>query len=187
MWLFKRLCNPTVELTVTITGTLMLPPSYVGLVPGPEEGDFLFCNCCFRWDYITMLTYFALLLLHYSFRPGESFSRVPRWNNKMNKLFWDFPVTPFKVGHILLFLLKISSRIFQSWHSRLKTSASVQTGRLRSWQEGKLVQYSSSFWESGRIFHFMAKLAFFPHIFSCRKFLGMSLWGPKEKKAKKIL
>lgn len=92
-----------------------------------------------------------------------------------------------KLDIILLPLLKISTRTFQSWHSRLKTCTSVQASRLRRYWEGNLVPYTNSFWGSDRIFRFMAKLEFFPHILSYHKFLGMNLWGPKENKAKKKL
>lgn len=57
MWYFKRLHNPAVERTLTITGTLMYYlPLYVGLVTGPGEGDLLFCYYSSTWEYINMLT-----------------------------------------------------------------------------------------------------------------------------------
>lgn len=57
MWRCKRLHNPAVELSLTITGTLMcyLPP-YVGPVTGPGEGDLLFCYYSSIWEHINMLT-----------------------------------------------------------------------------------------------------------------------------------
>lgn len=127
MWLFKRRHNPQLNLLSPLPEHSCITSQDCSLAQG--KAIFYFCYYCSGWEYIDLLTYFAFSLLHYSFRPGESFSQVPRWSNKMSKLFWDSPLIPFKAEHFLLFL-KIGTRIFQN----LKNSASVQTGRPISWQ-----------------------------------------------------